>query len=130
MNQNEREKRDLLIEIAEINERISEQNKRAATATGQEKRDLEDRIASEKIRLGLTEDRLDVVKDILSEEKKQAKLAEERNTRLKEANDLQDEFASSFTRMGDRQKKFLTSSNNANNQFQLITSKIVELKQQ
>jgi phosphoserine phosphatase len=130
MNQNEREKRDLLIEIAEINERISEQNKRAATATGQEKRDLEDRIASEKIRLGLTEDRLDVVKDILAEEKKQAKLAEERNKRQQEANDLQDEFATSFTRMGNQQKKFLTDSNSSSNSYANITAKIVELKQQ
>jgi phosphoserine phosphatase len=130
MNQNERKKRDLLVEIAEINERISEQNKRAATATGQEKRNLEDRIASEKIRLGLTEDRLDVVKDILAEEKKQAKLAEERNTRQQEANDLQDEFATSFTRMGNQQKKFLTDSNSSSNSYANITAKIVELKQQ
>ena len=129
-NPNEREKLELLKEIAEINERISEQNKRAATATGQEKRDLEDRIASEKIRLGLTEERFDVVKDILDEEKKQAKLAEEKNKRQQETNDLQDDFATSFTKMGNQQKKFLTDSNSSSNSYANITAKIVELKQQ
>ena len=48
-NLNERQKRDLLREIEEIQARISEQNKAAATATGAELRQLEDRIASEKI---------------------------------------------------------------------------------
>jgi len=128
-NPNEREKLELLKEIAEINERISEQNKRAATATGQEKRDLEDRIASEKIHLRLTEERFDVVKDILDEEKKQAKLAEEKNKRQQETNDLQDDFATSFTKMGNQQKKFLTDSNSSSNSYANITAKIVELKQ-
>jgi phosphoserine phosphatase len=130
MNQNERKKRDLLVEIAEINERISEQNKRAATATGSELVELENRIASQKILLQAREDELDVVKDILAEEKKQAKLAEERNKRQQEANDLQDEFATSFTRMGNQQKKFLTDSNSSSNSYANITAKIVELKQQ
>jgi phosphoserine phosphatase len=129
-NPNEKETLELLKEIAEINERISEQNKRAATATGQEKRDLEDRIASEKIRLGLTKERFDVVKDILDEEKKQAKLAEEKNKRQQETNDLQDDFATSFTKMGNQQKKFLTDSNSSSNSYANITAKIVELKQQ
>jgi phosphoserine phosphatase len=130
MNQNERQKRDLLIEIAEINERISEQNKRAAVATGEEREELERRIANNRIALGIAEDQLDVVKDILAEEKKQAKLAEERNKRQQEANDLQDEFATSFTRMGNQQKKFLTDSNSSSNSYANITAKIVELKQQ
>jgi phosphoserine phosphatase len=130
MNQNERAKRDLLIEIAEINERISEQNKRAAVATGEEREELERRIANNRIALGIAEDQLDVVKDILAEEKKQAKLAEERNKRQQEANDLQDEFATSFTRMGNQQKKFLTDSNSSSNSYANITAKIVELKQQ
>jgi hypothetical protein len=130
MNQNERQKRDLLVEIAEINERISEQNKRAATATGSELVELESRIANQKILLQARENELDVVKDILAEEKKQAKLAEERNKRQQEANDLQDEFATSFTRMGNQQKKFLTDSNSSSNSYANITAKIVELKQQ
>jgi len=130
MNQNEREKRDLLVEIAEINERISEQNRRAATATGSERIQLENRIASERILLQTRENQLDVVKDILAEEKRIAKLAEERNKRQEEANDLQDEFATSFARMGNQQKKFLTDSNSSSNSYANITAKIVELKQQ
>jgi len=130
MNQNERARLDLLREIAEINERISEQNRRAATATGSERIQLENRIASERIILQTRENQLDVVKDILAEEKRIAKLAEERNKRQEEANDLQDEFATSFTRMGNQQKKFLTNSNSSSNSYANITAKIVELKQQ
>ena len=129
-NPNERARLDLLREIAEINERISEQNRRAATATGSERIQLENRIASERIILQTRENQLDVVKDILAEEKRIAKLAEERNKRQEEANDLQDEFATSFTRMGNQQKKFLTDSNSSSNSYANITAKIVELKQQ
>jgi hypothetical protein len=130
MNQNERARLDLLREIAEINERISEQNRRAAIATGSERVELESRIANQRILLQTRENQLDVVKDILAEEKRIAKLAEERNARQQEANDLQDEFSTSFTRMGNQQKKFLTNSNSSSNSYANITAKIVELKQQ
>jgi hypothetical protein len=130
MNANEAEKRALLEEIKEIQDRIAEQNKQAATATGIELQQLESRIASEKIRLRLQREGLDNVNTILAAEKEAAKKAEERNKRLEESNDLQDEFATSLTRMGNQQRKMLTDSNNGNSQFANITGRILELKQQ
>jgi hypothetical protein len=129
-NSNEAEKRALLEEIKEIQDRIAEQNKQAATATGIELQQLESRIASEKIRLRLQREGLDNVNTILAAEKEAAKKAEERNKRLEESNDLQDEFATSLTRMGNQQRKMLTDSNNGNSQFANITGRILELKQQ
>ncbi len=56
---NEREKRDLLRDIEATQQRIAEQNKAAATASGQELRDLQDRAEQQKIILGLLEEQLD-----------------------------------------------------------------------
>ena len=129
-NLNERQKRDLLREIEEIQARISEQNKAAATATGAELRQLEDRIASEKIRLRLNEEQLEVVEDILSE---QIKIREEEEKRLElqeEYNDLVEDFDKSLTKMSSQQKKLLTDSNNGYNVFSSISDKILALKQQ
>ena len=56
---NERERRDLLRDIEATQQRIAEQNKAAATASGQELRDLEARAEQQKIILGLLEDQLD-----------------------------------------------------------------------
>lgn len=56
---NEREKRDLLRDIELTQQRIAEQNKAAATASGQELRDLQDRAEQQKIILGLLEEQLD-----------------------------------------------------------------------
>lgn len=129
-NLNERQKRDLLREIEEIQERISEQNKAAATATGAELRQLEDRIASEKIRLRLNEEQLDVIEETLAQEKKIREEEEKRLELQEEYNDLQEEFSNSLTRMSSVQKKMLTDSNNGNSAFANITGRILELKQQ
>jgi hypothetical protein len=127
---NEAQKRALLEEIQEIQDRIAEQNRQAATATGIELRQLEARIASEKIRLRLQRESLDTVNDILDTEKEAARQAQERNTRLQEANDLQDEFSNSLTRMSNEQRKMLMDSNTGTSAYAAITTKILELKQQ
>jgi phosphoserine phosphatase len=129
-NSNERQRLDLLKEIEEIQERISEQNKAAATASGQELRDLENRIASEKIALRLNREQLDVVEDILETQRKINEEEEARLDRQEEYNNLQDEFSTSFTKMTNQQKKFLTDSDSASNSYANITAKILELKQQ
>lgn len=130
MSQNEAQKRALLEEIKEIQDRIAEQNRQAATATGIELQQLEARIASEKIRLRLNRESLSTVQASLDAEKEAAKQAEARNARLQEANDLQDEYLTSFTRMGNQQRKMLTDSNTGTNAYAAITAKILELKQQ
>jgi len=127
---NEAQKRALLEEIKEIQDRIAEQNRQAATATGIELQQLEARIASEKIRLRLQRESLGNVQATLDAEKEAAKQAEARNTRLQEANDLQDEFSTSLTRMGEQQRKMLTDSNTGTSAYAAITTKILELKQQ
>ena len=127
---NEAQKLALLEEIKEVQDRIAEQNRQAATATGIELEQLEARMASEKIRLRLKREELDTVNATLAAEKEAAKHAEARNKRLQEATDLQDEFLTSFTRMGNQQKKFLTDSNSGSNAYANITAKILELKQQ
>lgn len=127
---NEAQKLALLEEIKEVQDRIAEQNKQAATATGIELEQLEARMASEKIRLRLKREELSTVNDTLAAEKQAAKQAEARNKRLQESNDLQDEFSTSLTRMGEQQRKMLTDSNTGTSAYAAITTKIVELKQQ
>jgi hypothetical protein len=56
---NERERRDLLRDIEATQQKIAEQNKAAATASGQELIDLEARAEQQKIILGLLEEQLD-----------------------------------------------------------------------
>jgi hypothetical protein len=127
---NEQQKRDLLREIEEIQSRLAEQNRAAATATGQELRALESRIESEKIRLQLQEDQLDILEDILTEQQRIRQVEIDRNTRQSETNELQDDFTNSFARMSNTQKKFLTDSNRGVNVYAAITARILELKQQ
>jgi hypothetical protein len=129
-NTNEIQKRNLLREISEIQERISEQNKAAATATGEELRQLENRIASEKIRLRLNEESLETIEEILSNEQKLRQEEEKRLQLQEEFNDLQDDFAKSFVKLGNIQKQLLTNSNTSGNSFAAITAKILELKQE
>ena len=59
---NERERRDLLRDIEATQQKIAEQNKAAATASGQELIDLEARAEQQKIILGLLEEQLDELK--------------------------------------------------------------------
>jgi hypothetical protein len=127
---NEQQRRDLLREIEEIQSRIVEQNRAAATATGQELRALENRIASERLRLQLQEDQLRVVEDILTEQERIRQVEIDRNARQSEANDLQDDFSNSFARMSRTQQEFLTNSNNGNTAFASITARILDLRQQ
>ncbi len=97
---NEREKRDLLRDIELTQQRIAEQNKAAATASGQELRDLQDRAEQQKIILGLLEEQLDELtslKKVVSANAKQFddiddSLASIGNT-LKGNTDLQQKFS-------------------------------------
>ncbi len=129
-NLNERQKRDLLRDIEEIQGRIAEQNRAAATATGRELEELESRIRNEKIALRLQEEQLDTLQEILDEQEKINQQEEERIKRQEEFNDLQEEFASSFSKLSKDVQKYLNESNNEESTFQNISARILELKQQ
>jgi hypothetical protein len=130
MSQNETQRLNLLREIEEIQSRMVEQNRAAATATGQELQMLRDRIAAERQNLQLRQSQLETLEDTLEAEKEAARQAEARNARQKAYNDLQDDFVTSFTKMSSTHQKFLTDSNTSGNAFANITAKILELKQQ
>jgi len=129
-NLNEKQKRDLLRDIEQIQNRITEQNKAAATATGRELRDLESRINNEKIALRLMEEQLDTLQEILDEQEKINEQEEERLQRQSDFNDLQEEFASSFSKLSKDTQKILNDSNSGQSAFQNISARILELKQE
>lgn len=103
---NEREKRDLLRDIEATQQRIAEQNRAAATASGQELRDLQDRAEQQKIILGLLEEQLDELNSL----KKVV------SANAKQFDDIDDSLASignSLKGNADLQQKFTDKLNSA-----------------
>jgi hypothetical protein len=133
---NERERRDLLRDIEATQQRIAEQNKAAATASGQELRDLEARAEQQKIILGLLEDQLDELnslKNVVSKNSRNfddiddtltsigntlqnnVELQQKFGTKLNSAKDVLSDIASIVETAGfdDRQLKHIDKANDA-----------------
>jgi hypothetical protein len=128
---------DLLQSESETRERIAEQNRAMATASAAERRELESRIESERIRLRLTEERrgelqriTEAERQATDEQERQAQIERERQDSLEESHRYIEEMGQSMARMTKEGKEWLTKSNNGYTQMGSLIATVGELKQQ
>ena len=128
---------DLLQSESETRERIAEQNRAMATASAAERRDLESRIESERIRLRLTEERrgelqriAEAERQAADEQERQAQIERERQDSLEESHRYIEEMGQSMARMTKEGKEWLTKSNNGYTQMGSLIATVADLKQQ
>ena len=106
----------LLREIEEANQRIEEQNKKAAIAGAEERKRLEKRIEKEKEKLKILQ--------------KQAEPLEKQNTLAEEYEDLQDSLGTSFTKLNINARKLITTNKVGGSAFASLAKDILDLKEQ
>ena len=107
---------DLLREIEEANQRIEEQNKKAAIAGAEERKRLEKRIEKEKEKLKILQ--------------KQAEPLEKQNTLAEEYEDLQDSLGTSFTKLNINARKLITTNKVGGTAFASLAKDILDLKEE
>ena len=107
---------DLLREIEEANQRIEEQNKKAAIAGAEERKRLEKRIEKEKEKLKILQ--------------KQAEPLEKQNTLAEEYEDLQDSLGTSFTKLNIGARKLITTNKVGGTAFASLAKDILDLKEE
>ena len=107
---------DLLREIEETNQRIDEQNKKAAIVGAEERKRLEKRIEKEKEKLKILQ--------------KQAEPLEKQNTLAEEYEDLQDSLGTSFTKLNINARKLITTNKVGGSAFASLAKDILDLKEQ
>jgi hypothetical protein len=107
---------DLLREIEETNQRIEEQNKKAAVVGAEERKKLEKRIEREKEKLKTLQ--------------KQVKPLEEQNTLAEEYSDLQDTLQSSFTKLDAGARKLISTNKIGSTAFASLAADILDMKDQ
>ena len=131
-SKNSRELNGLLKQQEELQTRLNEQIKAAAVLSGREAQEMENKIASTKILLGLTEEEAKKRQKALDQnQKRQAKinaLKEKETTHQKELNDLYDDFATSFAKMTPQIQKALKTEQGHLSNFDAITGLILEHK--
>ena len=106
----------LLREIEETNQRIEEQNKKAALVGAEERKRLEKRIEKEKEKLKILQ--------------KQAEPLEKQNTLAEEYEDLQDSLGNSFTKLNNNARKLITTNKVGGSAFASLAKDILDLKEQ
>jgi len=107
---------ELLREIEETNQRIEEQNKKAAIVGAEERKRLEKRIEKEKEKLKILQ--------------KQAEPLEKQNTLAEEYEDLQDSLGTSFTKLNINARKLITTNKVGGSAFASLAKDILDLKEQ
>jgi hypothetical protein len=107
---------DLLREIEEANQRIEEQNKKAATAGAEERKRLEKRIEKEKEKLKILQKQVDPL--------------EKQNTLAEEYADLQDTLQSSFTKLDAGARKLISTNKIGSTAFASLAKDILDIKDQ
>jgi hypothetical protein len=107
---------DLLREIEEVNQRIEEQNKKAAVVGAEERKRLEKRIENEKEKLKILQ--------------KQVEPLQKQNTLAEEYEDLQDTLETSFTKLNINARKLITTNKVGGTAFASLASDILDLKEQ
>ena len=131
-SKNSRELNELLKQQGELQTRLNEQVKAAAVLSGREAQEMENKIASTKILLGLTEEEAKKRQKALDQnEKRQAKinaLKEKEVTHQKALNDLTDDFAQSIGKMNPQMQKALQINETRNSNINAIQTRIVQLK--
>ena len=112
----EEKRLELLREIEEANQRIEEQNKKAAIVGAEERKRLEKRIEKEKEKLKILQ--------------KQAEPLEKQNTLAEEYEDLQDSLGTSFTKLNINARKLITTNKIGGSAFASLAKDILDLKDQ
>jgi hypothetical protein len=112
----EEKRLELLREIEETNQRIEEQNKKAAIVGAEERKRLEKRIEKEKEKLKILQ--------------KQAEPLEKQNTLAEEYEDLQDSLGTSFTKLNINARKLITTNKIGGSAFASLAKDILDLKDQ
>jgi hypothetical protein len=107
---------DLLREIEEANQRIEEQNKKAAVVGAEERKRLEKRIENEKEKLKILQ--------------KQIEPLQKQNTLAEEYEELQDTLETSFTKLNINARKLITTNKVGGTAFASLASDILDLKEQ
>lgn len=107
---------DLLREIEEANQRIEEQNKKAATAGAEERKRLEKRIEKEKEKLKILQ--------------KQVEPLEKQNALAEEYAELQDTLQSSFTKLDIGARKLIQTNKIGSTAFASLAKDILDIKDQ
>ena len=106
----------LLREIEEANQRIEEQNKKAAVVGAEERKRLEKRIESEKEKLKILQKQVDPL--------------EKQNTLAEEYEELQDSLGNSFTKLNIGARKLITTNKVGGTAFASLAKDILDLKEQ
>ena len=106
----------LLREIEETNQRIEEQNKKAAIVGAEERKRLEKRIEKEKEKLKILQ--------------KQAEPLEKQNTLAEEYEELQDSLGTSFTKLNIGARKLITTNKVGGTAFASLAKDILDLKEE
>lgn len=107
---------DLLREIEEANQRIEEQNKKAAVVGAEERKRLEKRIENEKEKLKILQKQVDPL--------------EKQNTLAAEYEELQDSLGTSFTKLNIGARKLITTNKVGGTAFASLTKDILDLKEE
>ena len=107
---------DLLREIEETNQRIEEQNKKAAVVGADERKRLEKRIEREKEKLKILQKQVDPL--------------EKQNTLAEEYADLQDTLQSSFTKLDAGARKLISTNKIGSTAFASLAADILDIKDQ
>lgn len=132
-SRNQRELNQLLQQQAEIQTRLNEQVKAAAVLSGQELQDMEDKVASSKIALGIIEQEAKVRERALANnERRQARinaLEEQRNKSAEEYTELQNGFASSLSKLSPKMKEMIGAETNGGSTLVSLNQKILNLKE-
>ena len=104
----------LLREIEETNQRIEEQNKKAAVVGAEERKRLEKRIEKEKEKVKLLG--------------KQVKPLQEQNKLAQEYNDLQDTLQTSYTKLDIGARKLISTNKIGGTAFASLAADILDIK--
>ena len=107
---------DLLREIEEANQRIEEQNKKAAVVGAEERKRLEKRIENEKEKLKILQKQVDPL--------------EKQNTLAEEYEELQDSLGTSFTKLNIGARKLITTNKVGGTAFASLAKDILDLKEE
>ena len=110
----EEKRLELLREIEEANQRIEEQNKKAAIVGAEERKRLEKRIEKEKEKLKILQ--------------KQSEPLEKQNTLAEEYETLQDSLGTSFTKLDKGARKLITTNKIGGTAFASIAKDILNIK--
>lgn len=131
-SKNSRELNELLKQQGELQTRLNEQVKAAAVLSGKEAQEMENKIASTKILLALTEEEAKKRQKALDQnEKRQAKinaLKEKETAHQKELNDMIDDYATSISKMSPQLQKALQINTQQKGVYGTLNALMVERK--